>query len=81
MRGEGIAEQPSGEKLIPALLLEAAYRMEDSAPLLVWSWSADRDDQAVRIAILTGVAGELAALASAASVPHRVYGELGTGGS
>ena len=69
------------ENLIPALLQEAAYRMEDSAPLLVWSWPADRIEQAARIAMLAAVAGELAALASAASVPHRVYGELGTGGS
>ena len=61
----------SGPQLVPVLLLEAAYRMEDSAPVLVRTWPADRTQQMTRIAFLTSVAGDLAALANAASALHQ----------
>ena len=61
----------SGSKLVQILLLEAAYRMEDSAPVLVRMWPADRTEQMTRIAFLTSVAGDLAALANAASALHQ----------
>lgn len=77
MTGAGADRSPD-EKLIQALLLEAAYRMEDSSPVLVRAWPADRGLQAVRIAMLTSVAGDLAALAFAAHVLHRVSEDRGT---
>ena len=74
----GTEEQPTGQMLVPTLLLEAAYRMEDSAPVLVLAWPADHALQAARIALLSSVADDLAALAGAVSVLHRGLGRSGT---
>ena len=79
-----IAERPGAlpdEQLIPALLLQAAYRMEDSAPALVRAWPPDRIEQTERIQLLASVSGDLAGLANAASVLHRGICVYATGRS